>query len=230
MKINANFQEVALVHTSKEEWIPSPMAGVHRKPLDRVGDELARATSIVKYAPNSHFSPHTHGGGEEFIVLEGVFQDENGDYPAGSYVRNPPQSKHQPGSKEGCVIFVKLWQFQPEDRQHVNVIMDEAEIAFKNEENTVLERLLFSDQYEQVKLVNLQPNTRWSSEACDGNEVLVMEGTVEHDKVKLQQFDWLRVPAGEFLKLSTGGLGAKIWVKTGNLLNVAQQIERLQEA
>jgi hypothetical protein len=76
----------------------------------------------------------------------------------------------------------------------------------------------------------LQPNTQWSSEASDGNEVLVMEGTVEHDKVKLKQFDWLRVPAGEFLKLSTSGLGAKIWVKTGNLLNVAQQIERLQEA
>ena len=57
-----------------------------------------------------------HGGGEEFLVLEGVFQDEHGDYPAGSYVRNPPTTRHTPGSEPGCVIFVKLWQFDPGDR------------------------------------------------------------------------------------------------------------------
>jgi len=87
------------------------MYGVYRRPLDRVGDEVARATTIVKYQANSHFSSHVHTGGEEFIVLEGVFQDEHGDYAAGSYIRNPPQSSHTPGSDDGCVIFVKLWQF-----------------------------------------------------------------------------------------------------------------------
>jgi anti-sigma factor ChrR (cupin superfamily) len=78
--------------------------------LDRIGDEVVRATSIVRYAPGSHFSAHTHGGGEEFFVLNGVFQDEHGDYPVGSYVRNPPTSSHVPGSDLGCVIFVKLWR------------------------------------------------------------------------------------------------------------------------
>ena len=75
------------------------MAGVERRMLDRIGDEVARATSIVRYAAGSRFSPHTHGGGEEFLVLDGVFQDEHGDYPAGSYVRNPPTSRHTPGSR-----------------------------------------------------------------------------------------------------------------------------------
>jgi hypothetical protein len=229
MKINAQFQEIAFVHTSDVDWIP-PMAGVHRKPLDRVGDELARATSLLKYAPNSHFSPHTHGGGEEFIVLEGVFQDEYGDYPAGSYVRNPPQSRHKPGSTDGCVIFVKLWQFQPDDRKRVNIVIDEAEVTFKDAANKVAERLLFSDEYEQVKLVTLQANTQWCSKASDGNEILVLEGKVEHDHLILEQFDWLRVPAGEHLKLSTSGLGAKVWLKTGNLLNIDQQIEQLNKA
>jgi hypothetical protein len=88
---------------------------------DRVGDEVARATSIVRYAVGSAFSPHTHGGGEEFLVLEGVFQDEHGDYPVGSYVRNPPQSRHTPRSDPGCVLFVKLHQFDPNDRQHVRL-------------------------------------------------------------------------------------------------------------
>jgi hypothetical protein len=96
--------------------------------LDRIGDEVARATSIVRYAPHSRFSAHTHGGGEEFLVLDGVFQDEHGDYPAGTYIRNPPTSSHTPGSKPGCTIFVKLWQFDPDDRTPVRI--DTSGLAF----------------------------------------------------------------------------------------------------
>ena len=124
MKINAEFDERVVLHADDIEWRDSPMPGVSRRPLDRIGDEVARATTIVRYAPESKFSAHTHDGGEEFIVLEGVFQDEHGDFPAGCYVRNPPTSRHTPGSKPGCVIFVKLWQFDPDDRTHVRVDMN----------------------------------------------------------------------------------------------------------
>ena len=103
----------AAVHAGRLDWTPSPIPGVDRRMLDRVGEEVARATSIVRYAPGSRFSPHTHGGGEEFLVLDGVFQDEHGDFPAGSYIRNPPTTSHTPGSEPGCTIFVKLWQFDP---------------------------------------------------------------------------------------------------------------------
>ena len=99
MQLNADFTQRAVVHAATLEWSPSPIAGVERRMLDRIGGEVARATSIVRYAPHSHFSRHTHEGGEEFFVLEGVFQDEHGDYPAGSYVRNPPTSAHTPGSE-----------------------------------------------------------------------------------------------------------------------------------
>ena len=116
MELNADFSAKALVHSDQVEWLASPMKGVDRRMLDRIGGEVARATSIVRYAPGSHFSPHTHTGGEEFIVLEGVFQDEHGDFPAGTYVRNPPTTSHTPGSEPGCVIFVKLWQFDMDDR------------------------------------------------------------------------------------------------------------------
>jgi anti-sigma factor ChrR (cupin superfamily) len=97
MEINANFNERVAVHADGIKWTPSPIPGVDRRMLDRIGDEIARATSIVRYAPNSKFSRHVHTGGEEFVVLEGIFQDEHGDYPAGSYIRNPPQSSHTPG-------------------------------------------------------------------------------------------------------------------------------------
>ena len=77
MNINANFGARAAVHAARLDWTPSPIPGVDRRMLDRVGDEIARATSIVRYAPHSHFSSHTHGSGEEFLVLDGVFQDES---------------------------------------------------------------------------------------------------------------------------------------------------------
>ena len=116
MNLNAEFGARAAVHAARLDWTPSPIPGVDRRMLDRLGDEVARATSIVRYAPHSHFSPHTHGGGEEFLVLDGIFQDEHGDYPAGTYVRNPPTTSHTPGSEPGCTLFVKLWQFDPDDR------------------------------------------------------------------------------------------------------------------
>src|SRR5215472_15916149 len=89
---------------------------------------IAWATTIVRYAPKSSFSPHVHTGGEEFFVLEGVFRDEHGDFPAGSYIRNPPKSKHTPGSATGCTIFVKLWQFDLADRTYVRI--DTNKMAF----------------------------------------------------------------------------------------------------
>ncbi|TMK03349.1 MAG: cupin [Alphaproteobacteria bacterium] len=121
MRINADFTKRASVHAGESEWVKSPMPGVERRMLDRVGDEVARATSIVRYAPGTAFSPHSHLGGEELFVLDGIFQDERGDYPAGSYVRNPPTSRHTPRSQAGCTIFVKLFQFDPADCAHVNI-------------------------------------------------------------------------------------------------------------
>jgi anti-sigma factor ChrR (cupin superfamily) len=119
VELNADFSQRVAVHAARLPWVASPIAGVERRMLDRIGDEVARATSIVRYAPASRFSAHTHGGGEEFLVLDGVFQDEHGDYPAGSYVRNPPTTRHTPGSAPGCVLFVKLWQFDLADRTSV---------------------------------------------------------------------------------------------------------------
>ena len=78
MRLNANFQERVVLRPEDHQWVPSPMPGVTRMMLDRVGEEVARATSLVRYAPQSQFSPHAHGGGEEFLVLEGVFADEHG--------------------------------------------------------------------------------------------------------------------------------------------------------
>ena len=110
---------VALVHGGSAPWVASPESGVERRLLERIGGEVALATSIVRYAAGSRFAEHVHGLGEEFLVLEGVFSDAAGDYPVGTYVRNPPGSRHAPFSVGGCVIFVKLRQMHPAETRAV---------------------------------------------------------------------------------------------------------------
>ena len=78
MQLNADRSRPATVDSAALAWVASPMAGVERRMLERDGDEVARATSVVRYAPGSAFSPHTDGAGEEFLVLDGVFSDETG--------------------------------------------------------------------------------------------------------------------------------------------------------
>ena len=114
-RINFDFSQKVVIDTNAMEWVGSPCDGVRRKPLSREFAESGQTTSVVSFAPGSSFNPHTHPLGEEIIVLDGVFSDENGDYAAGSYLRNPPGSRHQPFTREGCLLFVKLDQFDPAD-------------------------------------------------------------------------------------------------------------------
>lgn len=230
MKIAADFTQRVVVHSEQLNWNPSPMAGVDRRPLDRVGAEVARATSIVRYAPGSEFSPHVHTGGEEFIVLEGVFQDEHGDFPQGSYIRNPPQSKHKPGSDEGCIIFVKLWQFQPQDRTHVRLQTQHMgsvqHATFKGLAITPL----YKDDFEDVSLLHFEADANMQISASGGAELLVLEGDISEQTDVLVKHSWLRLPINSELNITAGKQGAKVWLKLGHLTDVDKQIERVQNA
>src|ERR1700756_1702917 len=157
MNLNSDFSARAAIHAARLDWTPSPIPGVDRRMLDRIGNEVARATSIVRCAPESHFSAHTHGGGEEFIVLDGVFQDEHGDFPAGCYIRNPPTSRHTPESATGCTIFVKLWQFDPKDRAQVRVDTNTMSYSEAPGRSGVELIPLFFDGREDVRLERWTP-------------------------------------------------------------------------
>ena len=220
MELNADFSQRAVVHAARLSWVPSPMAGVERRMLDRIGDEVARATSIVRYVPDSHFSPHTHGGGEEFVVLEGVFQDEHGDYPAGSYVRNPPTSHHTPGSGKGCILFVKLWQFDPADRTRVRLDTGTMPYQPAADRPGVEVIPLFSDSREDVRLERWAPGAAISLPLSGGAEVLVLDGDFEDGGERFERQSWLRLPAGSTLVAKAGPEGCKLWVKTGHLLHI----------
>jgi hypothetical protein len=215
MEINADFTQRVAVHAASLEWTPSPMAGVHRRMLDRIGGEVARATSIVRYAPHSHFSPHTHGGGEEFLVLEGVFQDEHGDYPAGFYIRNPPTSAHTPRSDGGCTIFVKLWQFDPADR--VSLRLDTSALTYAADPRRAGVRVaqLFQREDETVTLEQWGADAEVPLSSPEGLELLVVEGDFTDGADRFSYQSWLRLPPRSQARVRAGATGCRVWMKSG---------------
>lgn len=222
MQINADFSLRAVVHAAQLPWVASPIAGVERRMLDRIGGEVARATTIVRYAPGSAFPAHEHKGGEEFLVLDGVFQDEDGDFPAGSYVRNPPASRHTPRSATGCTIFVKLWQFDPHDRTPVRI--DTAAAPFADDPAHAGFRMLplHRDALETVSLEIWPAHAHVPLDGDGGMEILVLEGSFEQAGEALSELSWLRLPPGTRTMGLTGDGGAKVWIKRGHLREPAR--------
>jgi len=220
MDVNADFSKRVMLHSDAIEWKPSPMAGVDRRRLDRIDNEADRVTTIVRYAPDSHFSPHVHTGGEEFIVLEGIFEDDYGNWPTGSYIRNPPTSKHQPGSKDGCVIFVKLAQFNPNDRTFVHA--DIAKLGSVEDRNRdgVKVSPLFKDEDEDVRIEYWDANVPVTIDTTDGVECLILEGGFKESGDKLRKHSWLRVPDAYEFNAVAGDFGAQVWIKSGHLKNL----------
>ena len=202
MDVRADLDQTVHVAGSDFHWQPSPLPGVERMMLDRVGDEVAVATSIVRYAPESRFDPHGHALGEEFIVLEGVFSDEHGDFPAGTYVRNPPGTAHTPHSDPGCVIWVKLRQFDDQDLTPVLTSLSEGDFV---EDQGALRRDIYTYGSEVVSVVRIPAGVRYAFDAHSNvREVLVLSGSVswqQNETHTLGPWSWIRIRPGEPMRL-----------------------------
>ncbi|MFL6548258.1 MAG: cupin domain-containing protein, partial [Povalibacter sp.] len=170
MLINADRSKRACVRAGTLDWIPSPSPGIERIMLERIGDEVALATSIVRYRRDSAFPRHVHERGEEFVVLEGIFSDEYGDYAAGSYVRNPPRSHHAPFSKTGCVIFVKLRHMDPADDQRV--VIRPKDLSWRQIDTKVDEAVLHRYGGITISLLRLGPDADLPERQTPGGEEL----------------------------------------------------------
>jgi len=213
--LNADFSRRVVVHTGLAPWIKSPGPGVERKPLDRIGGEIARATSIVRYAPGAAFPAHVLQLGEEFLVLEGVFSDQLGDYPEGTYVRNPPCSGHAPGTSGGCVIFVKLRQMHAQESARVVIDTRKGVWSPGAADGHAVQTL--HALRERVALERLEAGARLPDEAQPhGEEILVLEGTLADEEGSYPARTWIRNPAGHRRRLQSS-TGAVYWVKRGHL-------------
>jgi anti-sigma factor ChrR (cupin superfamily) len=219
MLVHPHFSHRAMVTADEHRWVPSPQAGVARAMLDRLGGERARATSLVRYAPQSVFPAHAHPGGEEILVLSGTFSDASGHYGPGWYLRNPPGSAHQPSSADGALIFVKLWQMPADDTRSLRIDTRESSAWRRNGPHEVCP--LHRADHEKVSLLRLPPGHALQPDAQGGAELLVLQGQLGADTTVLGPLGWLRLPPGDALELRAGAFGATLYLKTGHLAGLA---------
>lgn len=216
MDIHSDFSQPVAIDTNALDWRASPLPGVERRMLERIGEEVARATSLVRYAPGSVFSAHTHERGEEFLVLDGIFSDERGHYPRGFYVRNPPGSRHRPYSTEGATIFVKLRQMRADDTAQIRIDTGASRLWQTARDGTRI-LPLFSGLDEQVDLLAWPalyraPRATWPG----GAEYFVLHGEFSDEYGTHPAGAWLRLPSGAGQTVAVGG-GVLLYRKTGHL-------------
>ncbi|HEM47639.1 MAG TPA: anti-sigma factor [Alphaproteobacteria bacterium] len=217
--LHGDLTQRVVVDTTRLTWTSSPGAGVMRKRLHRVGPaEAGQVTSLVRYAPGARFPAHDHPEGEEILVLEGVFSDEHGDWPAGTYLLNPEGFRHAPYSREGCLLFVKLRQAPGAARRHVALRTDA--LAWAPTEHPAIARKVLADQPEYADVTVLE---RWSPgadpgalEHAGGAEMLVLEGALEDEAGCYDTWTWLRLPAGHRHRPRSRS-GCVLYAKYGSL-------------
>ena len=149
-------------------------------------------------------------------MLDGVFADEHGIYPPGTYVRNPPGSSHAPYSEEGCTLFVKLRQFQPEDLARVVIDTNRADwLPGLVPGLSVMPLHEFGA--EHVALVRWAPGTVFNPHThFGGEEILVLEGSFEDEHGTYPKDSWVRSPSMSRHHPFTKD-GCSILVKVGHL-------------
>jgi anti-sigma factor ChrR (cupin superfamily) len=214
--LNMNFDVPVVVHSNDMEWEASPMAGVWRKPLAREAAEHGHTTSVVRYDAGSRFSAHLHPLGEEIFVIEGVFSDEHGDYPAGTYLRNPPGSKHSPSSEQGCVLLVKLDQFDPQDDVSLRIDTGNDD-WFPAEDDLHVMPLHYFDT-EMVALHKWPANGRFPPmQHFGGEEIFVLSGVLQDEYGVYPAGSWMRNPHNsEHARVVEED--TVTWIKTGHML------------
>lgn len=215
MLVNSDFSRRVEVTSEEYRWVASPQRGVERVMLDRIGGEQARATSIVRYAQDSKFPPHRHSGGEEILVLSGVFTEDEQHYPAGWYLRSPPGSAHRPSSDEGAVIFVKLCQMSLSERKFVRIdTRDPTRWTHRGKRHVCP---LFDDGVEQVTLQRIEACEQILEESVRGAELLVLDGELRDGEHSYASGSWIRLPPGDMPAMVAGHAGVTIYLKTGHL-------------
>jgi len=215
--LNGELDRRTFINSDEIDWVESPGGEVLRKRLHRVGPpESGQVTSIVRYQPGSSFPRHPHPEGEEIIVLDGVFSDEHGDWPAGTYLLNPEGFEHQPFSREGCLLFVKLRQFPGADRRHV--ALDTGAAPWRS---SVRPGVYWKKLYAQEPYSDHMRIERWTHPGDvgllnfpQGAEIFVLAGTFHDGEGTYRRHAWLRLPPGSSL-VPEGNEQCDLYIKEG---------------
>ncbi len=217
--IHGDLNALCSVATGTMAWTASPSGTVWRKRVHRVGPaESGQVTSVVRYDRDSSFPEHGHPGGEEILVLDGVFSDQQGDWPAGTFLLNPEGFRHAPFSRDGCVLFVKLRQYPGRDRLQLAINTDS--VAWRQ---TAVAGVRSKPLYAQDGYADAVELQQWEAGADpgivaypDGAEIFVINGSFADENGRYTVGHWLRFPRGTQHHPHTGN-GCTLYVKTGGL-------------
>lgn len=215
--LNGDLTRRIAINSDELDWAASPGGEVLRKRLHCVGPaESGQVTSLVRYAAGARFPAHAHPQGEEILVLDGVFSDEHGDWPAGTYLLNPEGFEHGPFSRDGCLLFVKLRQFPGRDRHHVTVDTRSSEWRSSIRRGVRWKKLYAQEPYSDHMRLE-----RW---ACPGDvgvlnypqgaELLVLSGSFHDEGGSYRRHAWLRLPPGSSLT-PRGDTPCELYIKEG---------------
>ncbi len=222
--INGDLSERLAIDTQSMSWTASPGGHVLRKRLHRVGPpESGQVTSVVRYEPGAAFPGHDHPEGEEILVLEGVFSDEHGDWPAGTYLLNPEGFYHEPFSKEGCLLFVKLRQFPGRDRQHVAINTNEEDWKSSVRKSASWKKLYAQEPYSDFTRLEAwdTPSELGEINFPQGAELFVLSGGFADQDGHYPCHSWLRIPAGGTLT-PTSSEYCELYIKEGGFSYLLQ--------
>jgi anti-sigma factor ChrR (cupin superfamily) len=214
--INGDLAARVAVDTTAMQWTPSPSRTVWRKRLHLVGPvESGQVTSVVRYEPSSTFHAHDHPDGEEILVLDGVFSDEHGDWPGGTYLLNPEGFRHTPFSREGCVLFVKLRQFPGREREHVALRTET--MPWEPARAGVAVRRLYAQEgfFDSMRLERWDAGVQLGRIGYPGGaELFVLGGSFADARGAFGRGAWLRLPPGTSHAPSTEE-GCVLYIKEG---------------
>ena len=215
--LNADLSRRITVDTRAMDWTESPGGHVLRKRVHLSGAaESGQVTSVVRYVAGARFPPHDHPEGEEILVLDGVFSDEHGDWPAGTYLLNPEGFRHGPFSEQGCTLFVKLRQFPGKDRIHIATQTNNIPWIEKTGGQLACKELYTQPPYtDRMRLECWNSPAARGEIACPiGAEFFVLQGGFEDQFGSYRSHSWLRIPAGESV-IPTGGKYCEVYIKEG---------------
>jgi anti-sigma factor ChrR (cupin superfamily) len=216
--INGDLSVRVAMDTTAMPWTGSPSGSVWRKRVHLVGPaESGQVTSVVRYEPSATFPAHDHPDGEEILVLEGVFSDEHGDWPAGTFLLNPEGFRHAPFSRAGCLLFVKLRQFAGRERSHV--VVDTHALPWQRTSRPGVAR---KELYRQPGFSDRVFLEQWTADMdgvasyAEGAELFVLEGEFFDEAGTYAAGCWLRFPAGARYRPRTAR-GCTLYVKEAGL-------------